>query len=122
MDKATPTQEQIKEFWEWCGGIPEKTVGGEIFLTMFDGKLLVVTRNDTVDLNNLLKYVVPKLRDLSENNTLQDIEFHWQGINISDDVECNLIFDEAQYDATDKDPALALFWAIYSIIDKSPPL
>jgi len=64
---------------------------------------------------------VPKLRKLSETNTLQDIEFHWQGVNVSDEVECNLIFDDMEYSGTDTDEAIALFWAIWDVFNSEKP-
>lgn len=117
-----PADEQIKEFWEWCGFEYKET--DRKYALLYNGEIIyfwwksdyTACPNLPIDLNNLFKYAVPKLRDLSEDNALQDIEFHWQGINISDIVECNLIFDEAQFDGEGKDPALALFWAIYELI------
>jgi len=105
-----PTEAQIKEFWEKIG-LPYSGYG--------NAEREKAKSLPPIDLNNLFKYAVPLLRNLSEDNTLQDIEFHWQGINISNLVECNLVFDEAQFDGTDKDPALALFWAIWEVLKEA---
>jgi len=106
-----PTQEQLKEFWEWCGfGL--SCYGMGVAWHIYNKDLYSVVEDDQepyealppIDLNNLFKYTVPKLE------------------------ECHLItFKQGKYfaiaklkgrvtDATNDDPALALFWAIYEII------
>ena len=119
-----PTEEQIKEFWTgvFAGKVEFGTVVNEEVVCYRrtswnqldeEWNIEVIPRIDSLEfLGYLFKYVIPKMRDLSEQNTLQDVEFHWQGKNVSDEVECNLIFDEAEYSGTNDDPALALFWAI----------
>ena len=138
-----PSDKQIQEFWELCG-LKQVKVRARTFEILrgkkhswetcewrwlmpnceFEDKLypsyhgvpFVLWNLPRIDLNNLFQYAVPKLRDLSESNTLQDIEFHWQGLNISDLVECNIILDNNEFSYEDNDPALALFWATYKAL------
>jgi hypothetical protein len=104
-----PTQEQIKEFWEWCGckidcELPPRD-GLPVFLgSSPEGKLSYLS----IDLNNLFKWAVPKLPDYD------GIEF-WESTDgwvcqIPTDHLCRIREGEG------KDPALALFWAIWEVI------
>lgn len=114
-----PNKKERHWFWKQCG-FTEK---GEVF-----GKPLIYYKDEPVSyglylyppltIDSLVTYAVPVLRDLSEDNTLKDIEFHWQGVNITDMVECDVILDNAEYSAVDpKDPSLALFWALYQAFE-----
>ena len=95
MDK--PTKEQIQWFWEKCG-----------FTYVFDesqGWLSPdgVWGNDNppIDLNNLFKYAVPKL-------------VKWiMGNNPNGEIKVIVYTEKNFFKSLDKDPALALFWAIY---------
>jgi hypothetical protein len=72
MDKQ-PTQEQIKEFWEWCLGdrvMIAKNFGGDLAIysktedaTQPEGYRLAFIDygKESIDLNNLFKYAVPKI-------------------------------------------------------------
>ena len=102
-----PTQEQIKEFWEHFVKDHQVCIVESSGATHFETL--------PIDLNNLFKYAVPKARGLSEDNTLKDIEFHWQGSNITDLVECDVILDNDEYPYECKDPALVLFWALWQV-------
>ena len=113
-----PTEEEIKELWEWCGFKPRyvenstqigrwiKPDGGWRFFL------------PDIDLNNLFKYAVPKLiGDYKYTLELEtDVDYHSREntyiVTFSNDP---LIINSQ---VTDKDPALALFWAIYKIIHK----
>ena len=56
-------QEELKEFWEWCGFERYRYQGNERTLMRWkypDGSRNYVTPN--LDLNNLFKWAVPKLR------------------------------------------------------------
>lgn len=114
-------------FLKWCGfkrelledeysGRPD-TERGEMWIAP-DGDIFEEVE---FTLDFLFKYAVPKLRDLSENNTLRDIEFHWQGININDYIECNVILDGGEYCGIDEDSAIALKKAIEKAIEVSNP-
>ena len=106
-----PTDEQIKEFWEWCGfWYNEKEMGS----TWVGGKWHHRTHYydwrelPPIDLNNLFKYAVPKALDKLETrfdtltNTVRGLEMlfaKWiqnmsRGYSVED----------------------ALFWAIYEVI------
>ena len=87
-----PTNEQIKEFWEWCGQVTVRRVRSHE-----PGSFRDQAYYPTLDLNNLFKYAVPKL----------------------DEETKKAVFDEWLYlmDVNrNEDPALALFWAIYGVI------
>ena len=117
--KGTPTQEQLKKFWEWCGlryEIDEdeyKVIlpGGEWYNFGHDADLKSVWEitEPELDLNNLFKYAVPKLRSVY----LQSDEEHkfW----------CMALIGDAKSKLhTYVDPALALFWAIWELVEASP--
>jgi len=100
-----PTKEQIKWLWEQCGGIYinyNDEDGCPAHYKMPDGGWLF----DTVkpDLNNLFRHAVPKVIDGS-NILLQNCLKGWF-------VSVEKTFGN-YIDAKDKDPAMALFWAIY---------
>ena len=91
-----PTDEQIQEFWEWCGFKFSYPIPPHIINP--DGE----TCDDElgIDLNNLFKYAVPKVRKELSPLNYGMVMYDWLH----------------QFVETDKDPALALFWAIYEII------
>jgi len=96
-----PTEEQIKELWEWCGFtysyLPPHfvTPNGESLDSEPD-----------IDLNNLFKWAVSKLIERG----IHSIEFLYD----EDGVRCFLA--PLSNWTRDQDPALALFWAIYKVI------
>lgn len=104
-----PSQEQIKEFWEWCGlhyypececingkgccwGESEETYGK-------NGHWHFVF--PYVDLNNLFEWAVPKIANGKGRDVLDILLCDWVH-----SIKYNL-----------NDPALALFWAIYKVMD-----
>ena len=125
MNDKEPTQKQQKEFWEWCG-FKEVTVRARAFEIVrgkkhswetkeqrwlrpnceFENKLypsyhgvpFVDWELPPIDLNNLFTYAVPKLK--MERDSL--ITFLWEWVK---DMISN-----------DKDPALALFWALWAVM------
>ncbi|KKM82968.1 hypothetical protein LCGC14_1314030 [marine sediment metagenome] len=108
-----PTQEQIKEVWVWCGFT--RTTMGHDLVWMYENKYPPV-QLPPLDLNNLFKYAVPKLiGDYKYTLLLRtDVDFHTREstytFSLSDDP---LTINS---EATDKNPALALFWAIQKVI------
>ena len=110
-----PTDEQIEWFWEQLGC---RVVSFPLFLKesiivfdlvfpdgeeqRFNGSLL-----DSIDLNNLFKYAVPKLvgegYSLSLETVLAEEPWYWWIVEKGSRL----------YKYSGKDPALALFWAIY---------
>ncbi len=114
MEVKSPTEEQVKEFWKWCGFeyrheeiIDASTY--KIFTTSLWKDGLEVTEGEPkLDLNSLFRYAVPKLRFCSLQSTNTEPKYYAQAsIQFAD--------NHAQ---TNNDPALALFWAIYSIIEQ----
>lgn len=85
-----PTDEQIKEFWEWCGLKVIQSADGYLMVKNAKGH----TSWLDVDLNNLFKYAVPKV---GKNH---------MGL---------FAFWIRQAVVEDKDPALALFWALWEV-------
>ncbi len=117
-EENMPTEAQVKEFWEKCGlhyypdcecirikgicwGESEETHGinGHWHFT-----------RPSIDLNNLFKYAVPKVLEGGRDINLGNTSSGWACIIIDGNGEtCN----------EDKDPALALFWAIYPILKEA---
>jgi hypothetical protein len=108
----TPTQAQLKKFWEWCGFKQLPTyrtylLGDEHFTLLPD-----------LDLNNLFKYAVPRL-----SHSRRIIFNIHNGINnripktITEGWIVDIESNEFSYLGADYDPALALFWAIYKLIE-----
>ena len=100
-----PTDEQIKEFWEWFG-----------FVDTFEGDTGAyywkAPNGDAgidlppLDLNNLFKYAVPKLREL------HFIEFQWWEV---EGCHVKVYVLDNSFSGQDGNPALALFWAIWEV-------
>ena len=99
MKAKQPTQEQIKEFWEWCG-FSVKCENDIHYWYDPKGKFYDM-HSPFIDLNNLFKYAVPKLKGWTPAR--DKILRQWLTIFIRDD----------------SDPALALFWAIWEVKDGS---
>jgi len=110
-----PTQEQLKKFWEWCGFTftPHLSSRGSTYKTTEimnfpDGTGYVVYKGESLelDLNNLFKYAVPKLRDwMMKQNIMSPYIYvvvkthNKKGVSVDYDT-----------------PALALFWAIWEVM------
>ena len=100
-----PTNEQIKEFWEWCGFT--------YIMNYDDPSVIEGSRSPTgerlnppIDLNSLFEYAVPRVcfgvdLEMCPNDK-------WR-------AGIKLISDGIKYAKGDT-PALALFWAIYEVI------
>ena len=105
MDK--PTDEQIKEFWEWCGFIYSGEIRsmyqryyGWSYPRANGGFIDNQSEPPSIDLNNLFKYAVPKL----SGHQKASLPGYFKG---------NGTLFEFLYV---EDPALALFWAIWKVI------
>lgn len=105
--KSYPSDNQIREFWEWCGFHfqkleelkPQYRHEGNLRWVFSSGEIGGLP---PIDLNNLFKYAVPKLRQV--NLVYLGQQFHaevWKGISYG---------KEAGFD-----PTLALFWAIWEV-------
>jgi hypothetical protein len=103
-----PTENELREFWEWCGFKFEESYPGVQWglykVTYPDGHYtLPVHTNDElpIDLNNLFKYAVPKLLIAKgKSNLVYGLFRDWT-------------YDWVMYE---KKPALDLFWAIWEAI------
>jgi len=121
-----PTQEQIKELWEWCG---LKLYSENIQLSsglwwpdLWECPEGGVSFTPDLDLNNLFKYAVPKL---------EFVRLQWQPyikhhsvlvtIRTLAGIPNKNVVGGLEIKEGGNDPALALFWAIWGII-KSQPL
>jgi len=125
-----PTEERIKELWEWCGlCMHELRWSDTIDFNTFklpDGRGMSHDGNTQrcvkcgwgtcgcflvpeVSLDNLYQYAVPQLE--------------WARVVTNDAPSGDRFFNgEVEYcgrkgACTEEDPALALFWAIYKVID-----
>ena len=100
-----PTKKQIKKFWEWCGFSQNNTYGtGEFYNYPNGGSALL----PELDLNNIFKWAVPKLGD---------IEIEKRGNLYECWIYENRCIATISGFAEGDDPALALFWAIYELIE-----
>jgi len=105
-----PTEEQIREFWKRCGVKPTKLKTG----VNYHGTPIPYTATlyPPIDLNNLFKYAVPKL---SNEATFDRVEISLPTGKMEFWVK--LVARHQSVVEKDKDPALALFWAIYKVIE-----
>lgn len=100
-----PTEAQRKEFWEWCGLSQNHWTKA-----WFIDANTKANPQPNIDLNNLFKYAVPGLGF--------DIKFiEW----VDGCFEVELLEGEHTRVAVakDEDPALALFWALWEVMEKS---
>ena len=102
-----PTEEQQREFWEWCGF--KKLYPWDNLYTLPNSdntSIWVDMRDMELDLNNLFKWAVPKFISKEAKNDLATYPIRaWNKL-------FRLWYEEMK---TTKDPALALFRAIYTI-------
>jgi len=114
-----PTEAQIKEFWEWCGWeIVEDTGRGwysidPITKTRYMGTSDPICLNllyIPIDLNNLFKYAVPKLRyaNIQYSDQYPDVVPAYS-------ATASIQFGD-NHTWADSDPAIALFWAIWEAV------
>jgi len=108
-----PTNKQLKRFWEWCGLYKDLATDGEHY--WFKEEEIVSPTDDKgnpiIDLNNLFRYAIPKLGGLIDGLNVWEGTQGWVWEVIGQEYET---LAEGQ----NKDPALALFWAIYKLIKK----
>lgn len=106
-----PTDEQIKELWEWCGARCLKC-RHLITKEIKPDRCCCHSYELDLDLNNLFRWTVPKVTQIGYElilfmtRDLCEIEIN--------DVELPPA-KQSQLEQ-DKDPVLALFWATYKII------
>ena len=102
-----PTNEQVREFWEWCGVRPEKVYeqlsfrGGSYYL-----------KYPELDLNNLFKYAGPKLLDEGWDIMISyNQEFKTWDVELSHPTKQAILEQKTTL-------VTALFWAIWEVIHK----
>jgi len=117
-NKGQPTQEQLKRFWEWCGfQFWQPVEGGAIDVLDPDGSFYLSPSKlaiPSLDLNNLFKHAVPRATKdgfTVELEASNKSEIYWA---MAIDYR-NL--PEEVYWSDSKDPALALFWAIWEAME-----
>jgi len=118
-----PTEEQIKKFWEHWGFYKEEYPEPDIkwLYRSPDHTYISFRGYPPIDLNNLFKWAVPKLFTWSLGKGWElcsDTEIRATG---KVEAHVQLIgFNNKEFigDASDEDPALALFWAIYKVIEE----
>ncbi len=96
-----PTDEQVKEFWEWCGLHKD----GHFWHTS-EGKQLS-EETPGIDTNNLFEYAVPKL-------SREKLWVKLQTVSVASSYIATIVDNQdKKIQKYSEDPALALFWAIY---------
>jgi len=99
MTENEPTEEQLREFWGWCG-----LKAGWFKL---ESGLQIVAEYPSLDLNNLFKHVVPNLDYMSLIYIAASHRYR---------AEVRLLLSKGKNEAYSFSPKLALFWAIWEAI------
>ena len=110
-EKSQPSENQIREFWEWCGfeHLPCSQITRErCWVDPIEGDH--TKERPPIDLNNLFKYAVPKLRYA---DIIKPDGKDTYGASVRNGEG---IVGKQGYNFDNEDPALALFWAIYEVI------
>jgi len=96
------TEEQIKEFWEYFGFNYER--GRYSGWWRLDNETFAEL--PPIDLNNLFKWAVPKL----------GLPSYIKFTNLGNSWGASIV-NKLSPDIYDQDPAHALFWAIYKVLE-----
>jgi len=131
---SEPTEEQIKELWEWCGCVQAQgklrrdfhyESGQKVGDWRFpDGSMARHGLLPPIDLKSLFKWAVPKLRDKNIAWELRNCVLKIRG-EYQDFAMAKLMWNKKAFwkftnlklsIKVDRDPAQALFWAIYKVI------
>ena len=109
-----PTQEQIKEFWEYFGIEFQIMAGGTNGYLYWrkSGTELWEPGWPDIDLNNLFKWAVPKLQDKGYQVDIVCFEHKGFAVSVLDICKDTAILS----DIRDDNLGDALFWAIYQVI------
>ena len=105
-----PTDEQVKEFWEWCGFKYDTMLPTRAFFWKDPAGLCAISL-PPIDLNNLFKHAVPICI-----NKASMVELSYSAGGYRGGVECIAKIGKGRIKVAYNDPALALFWAIYEVI------
>jgi len=118
MTNEKPTQEQIKKFWEWCGfrRVKDSESYWQDPIDSFHTSLGL----PEINLNNLFRYAVPKLMD--DGISYLDIQVRRnivpnEGFRITYHAEIYSDSGRGTKYGNSKDPAVALFLAIWEVIN-----
>ena len=115
MEDKQPTEQQIKEFWEWCGLKQICSPHDDMYRRGIWADPIEQRRFDTpdIDLNNLFKYAVPKLYAVEVGTWFppDSSKLDWRAWVEDSPMSIGV----QSYGET---PALALFWAIWEVIHK----
>ena len=107
-----PTKEQEHWFWEQCG-LNTLYPSGEFPIWIDSTNMVVPTsgaKSPPIDPNNLLRYAVPELR---KRGILINLSLRETTIaKVYSEFELHKVISFR----ADKDPAIALFWAIYKVL------
>ena len=108
-----PTEEQVKEFWEWCGFTRSNSQNNYIAGRVWHYPNGTEEWNFPIpiDLNNLFKYAVPIVYKAGLQIVFQCLSTSRYDCYIADPYE-----RKSTKTITNTDPALALFWAIREVI------
>ena len=124
--KSYPSENEIRRFWEWCGFTRhpsytyyEAPFGKDNKVPCWVSPLgnTIEEGMPPIDLNNLFRYAAPKLiGDYKYSLGLEtDVDYHTRESTYTFSFSNDPLVINSQ--VTDKDPALALFWAIYKLIE-----
>jgi len=112
-----PTEEQKKRLWEWCGFARYERQDPHWkdmrWVLVYPDKSWSFDEENwlPIDLNNLFKWAVPKL-DYAEIS-------YDSAEGIPQTYFATVVLEGKGYTAGDTtDPALALFWAIYKVMEE----
>jgi len=113
-----PTEEQSVKLWKWCGCTVRPSEDYQYYHSLYnpDGDHIMSAikiqpcHYPTIDLNNLFKWAVPKLL---KRHTVEIIAMETK---IMASIYFDFDNDKTMITETDKDPALALFWAIWGVM------
>lgn len=108
IKQGKPTKGEVREFWEWCGlkFVQCDCVNPGLYnhSHVEDSNGYIIGKLPPIDLNSLFKYAIPKMAKGHEIRLIippNTIDRFIAYIGHNNGIE-------------NKDPALALFWAIYN--------
>ena len=107
-----PTDEQKREFWEGCG-FKHRDGHDEYVYGWYRHGLLIAQRLP-IDLNNLFKYAVPNIPNF-DRISLEPCGK--EGAWFATVYQRVFPSPETYIEHEGKDPALALFWAIWEVVN-----
>ncbi len=111
-----PTPEQIKEFWEWCG-FRVGQIGSAV--TWYSPTGAIIFGYPPRDLNNLFKYAVPIARKTIKKACNPPRNSGRHSYDTRHWTRC--LFDKWLDEVLirGKDPAIALFWALWAVMKEA---